>query len=73
MKRLLRAAATGAGPAAPALAQPATTYQPGTGQYGAPSVQASNVMPEATAPQTTAVPGRRQLGCGGPTGLTSPT
>lgn len=57
MKRLLLAAAMGASLVAPAFAQPAATNQPGTYQYGTPSMEARNVTPGAPASQWTAGPG----------------
>jgi hypothetical protein len=56
MKKLLLAGAMAAGLAAPAFAQSAVTNQPENVQYGAPTMEAQNVMRDPAAPQV-AVPG----------------
>jgi len=56
MKKLFLALAIGAGLAAPAGAQSAATGQPGTCQYGVPSLEARIFTPVAPTSQMTGAP-----------------
>ena len=53
MKKLLLAVALATGIATPVFAQRAATDQPGTYQYGGPSVEARNFKPVAPASKMT--------------------